>query len=69
MNVIYGLLAISIIVALVFLVLFILSVKNGQYDDNYTPSVRMLFDDEVVDEKPSDHSKSDHSKKKSKKWK
>lgn len=48
MSVIYGLLAISIIVALVFLVVFILSVKNGQYDDSYTPSVRMLFDDELV---------------------
>ena len=49
MSVIYGLLAISIIVALVFLVVFILSVKNGQYDDSYTPSVRMLFDDELVE--------------------
>ncbi|MDR9401751.1 MAG: cbb3-type cytochrome oxidase assembly protein CcoS [Psychroflexus sp.] len=64
MNVIYGLLAISIIVALVFLVLFILSVKKGQYDDSYTPSVRMLFDDEVVDEQASNK-----SKKKSKSWK
>jgi cbb3-type cytochrome oxidase maturation protein len=64
MNVIYGLLAISIIVALVFLVLFILSVKKGQYDDSYTPSVRMLFDDEVLDEQASNK-----SKKKSKSWK
>jgi cbb3-type cytochrome oxidase maturation protein len=50
MSVIYGLLAISIIVALVFLVVFIVSVRNGQYDDSYTPSVRMLFDDELVKE-------------------
>jgi len=42
------LLAVSVVVALVFFVLFIVSVKNGQYDDTYTPSVRMLFDDEVV---------------------
>jgi cbb3-type cytochrome oxidase maturation protein len=48
MNVIYGLLAISIIVALVFFGLFIFSVKKGQFDDDYTPSVRMLFDDELV---------------------
>jgi cbb3-type cytochrome oxidase maturation protein len=58
MNLIYGLLAISIIVALVFLVLFILSVKKGQYDDSYTPSLRMLFDDEVVDEQASKKLKS-----------
>ena len=50
MGVIYVLLTISIIVALVFFVAFILSVRNGQYDDVYTPSVRMLFDDEVVEE-------------------
>ena len=42
------LLAISITVAIVFFVAFIFSVKNGQYDDSYTPSVRMLFDDEIV---------------------
>jgi cbb3-type cytochrome oxidase maturation protein len=59
MNVIYGLLAISILVALVFFVLFIFSVKKGQFDDDYTPSVRMLFDDELVhNEKNKSESKS-----------
>ncbi len=48
MSVIYVLLAISIVVALIFFIAFILAVKNGQYDDTYTPSVRMLFDDELV---------------------
>jgi len=33
MGVIYVLLTISIVVAIVFFVAFILSVKNGQYDD------------------------------------
>ena len=50
MGIIYGLLAISTLVAIFFFVLFIISVKKGQYDDSYTPSVRMLFDDELVDE-------------------
>jgi cbb3-type cytochrome oxidase maturation protein len=27
-----------------FLAAFIWSVGNGQYDDDYTPSIRMLFD-------------------------
>lgn len=48
MSVIYLLLSISILVALVFLIVFIYAVKKGQYDDTYTPSVRMLFDDELV---------------------
>ncbi|TYB74459.1 cbb3-type cytochrome oxidase assembly protein CcoS [Bizionia gelidisalsuginis] len=51
MNIIYMLLAISVFVALVFFAAFIYSVKKGQYDDMYTPSVRMLFEDELVDEK------------------
>ncbi|GGG42944.1 cytochrome oxidase maturation protein Cbb3 [Christiangramia forsetii] len=42
------LLAISVVVAIIFFVAFIISVKKGQYDDVYTPSVRMLFDDELV---------------------
>jgi cbb3-type cytochrome oxidase maturation protein len=42
------LLAISVAVALLFFVIFILSVRKGQYDDSYTPSVRMLFEDELV---------------------
>ncbi|AXT51082.1 cbb3-type cytochrome oxidase assembly protein CcoS [Aquimarina sp. BL5] len=50
MGVIYVLLTISIVVAIVFFVAFILSVKNGQYDDTYTPSIRILFDDELVKE-------------------
>ena len=48
MSIIYMLLAISVVVAVVFFVAFILSVRQGQYDDTYTPSVRMLFEDELV---------------------
>ncbi len=55
MSVIYMLLAISILVALIFFVAFIISVRKGQYDDSYTPSVRMLFDDEVRKKKTKDH--------------
>ncbi len=51
MSIIYMLLAISVVVALIFFVLFIISVRSGQYDDTYTPSVRMLFDDELVKSK------------------
>ncbi len=48
---IYVLLSISVVVAIVFFIAFIISVKRGQYDDTYTPSVRMLFEDEVIDSK------------------
>lgn len=51
MSVIYLLLTISIVVAIVFFVAFILAVKQGQFDDSYTPSVRMLFEDELIKDK------------------
>ena len=47
MSVIYLLISVSIFVAIVFFIAFITAVKKGQYDDDYTPSVRMLFDDEL----------------------
>jgi len=47
MGVIYILITISVIVAILFFIAFIVAVKSGQYDDSYTPSVRMLFDDET----------------------
>lgn len=53
MSVIYILLSISIIVAIIFFIAFIFAVKSGQYDDSYTPSVRMLFEDELVKEQPN----------------
>jgi len=44
MSVIFFLIIIGIVVAGGFLAAFIWSVKSGQYDDDYTPSVRILFD-------------------------
>ena len=49
------LLAISVVVAIIFFIAFIVSVKKGQYDDVYTPSVRMLFDDELVKSKTKEN--------------
>ncbi|QZK90772.1 cbb3-type cytochrome oxidase assembly protein CcoS [Flavobacterium sp. CHNK8] len=48
MSVIYLLISISILVAIGFFIAFIRAVKTGQYDDDYTPSVRMLFEDELI---------------------
>jgi cbb3-type cytochrome oxidase maturation protein len=39
------LIGISLLVAAGFLIAFLWSAKSGQYDDDYTPSVRMLFED------------------------
>jgi cbb3-type cytochrome oxidase maturation protein len=53
MSVIYLLISISIFVAIGFFIAFVFAVKSGQYDDDYTPSVRMLFDDELIKSKES----------------
>jgi cbb3-type cytochrome oxidase maturation protein len=45
LSALFILIGISILVAGGFLTAFLWSVKTGQYDDDYTPSVRMLFDD------------------------
>ncbi|MEQ8624943.1 MAG: cbb3-type cytochrome oxidase assembly protein CcoS [Vicingaceae bacterium] len=58
MSVLILLILASLVVAVGFLVAFIWSVKSGQYEDDYTPSVRMLFDD-----KKSNQSKSEESTK------
>ena len=44
MEIIFLLIGFSLLVALIFLYLFFWAVRDGQYDDSYTPSVRILFD-------------------------
>ncbi len=44
-------LIVSLVIALFFLGSFFWAAKNGQYDDDYTPSVRILFDDELESNK------------------
>lgn len=48
MSVIIILLIASVSVAALFLVAFIWSVRDGQYDDEIAPAVRILFDDRPV---------------------
>ena len=47
MGVIILLIIVGVLVAGGFLIAFLWSVNTGQMDDDYTPSVRILFEDEV----------------------
>jgi len=47
MNIFYLLIGVSLLVALIFLGAFIWAVRTGQFDDNETPSIRILFDDDT----------------------
>ncbi len=49
MSVIILLIGFSLLVAVIFLFSFLWAVRNGQYEDRYTPSVRILFDNEKAD--------------------
>ncbi|TRZ52226.1 cbb3-type cytochrome oxidase assembly protein CcoS [bacterium] len=51
MSVIVVLIGVSVIIAGGFLAAFLWAVRSGQYEDKYTPSVRMLFDDEEKEKK------------------
>lgn len=59
MSVILILISASLFIALGFLGAFIWSVKSGQYEDDYTPSVRMLFENDVK-QKESENPLSDN---------
>ena len=50
MGIIALLIFISLAIAIVFLIIFCWSLKTGQFDDTYTPSVRMLFEDKKNNE-------------------
>jgi len=45
MSIIIILISISILLAVIFLAAFIWAVNSGQYDDTFSPSVRILFED------------------------
>ncbi len=45
MSVLYILITISLFVAIGFLIAFVWAVKSGQFEDTYTPAVRILMDD------------------------
>ena len=54
MGIIFLLIGISLALAIFFLVAFFWASNSGQYDDDYTLSVRMLFDD-TIKEKKNNH--------------
>lgn len=58
MYVMFLLMGASLTASLIFLGAYIWSVRSGQFDDKYTPSVRMLFDDTKKSKKmdPESHS-------------
>ncbi len=57
MEVIFLLIAISMVLAVSFLLLFFRANKAGQFDDNHTPAIRILFDNEHKQKVKKDQTK------------
>ena len=57
MEVILILITLSLMLALAFLFAFIWAVRTDQYEDTYTPSLRILFDDEKIDNEKNNNNK------------
>lgn len=54
MEILYLMIICSVSLAVIFLVIFIIGAKKGQFEDDESPAVRILFDDEVKTEKETD---------------
>ncbi|EGD34137.1 cbb3-type cytochrome oxidase assembly protein [Capnocytophaga sp. oral taxon 338] len=61
MSVIYMLISISTIVVGLFLYLYIRAIHKGQYDDVESPAIRMLFEDELIENSSSTKSNQENS--------
>jgi cbb3-type cytochrome oxidase maturation protein len=50
MKIMLFLILVSLTVAAGFLLAYLFAARSGQFDDDYTPAIRMLFDDPVSEE-------------------
>ena len=58
MSIIFFMIGVSLMMALGFLGAFFWSMRTGQQDDLYTPSIRMLLEDDAPDTaEPKSHAK------------
>lgn len=64
MDILYLMIICSGILAVIFLLIFIRFAKKGQFEDDESPAVRILFDDEVKPEQSSDKEEDKEEEKK-----
>ncbi len=50
MDILYLMILCSVSLALIFLIIFIISARNGQFEDDESPAVRILLDSEIIKE-------------------
>lgn len=63
MDILYLMILCSVSLAVVFLVVFIVNARKGQFEDDESPAVRILFEDEIKDDKKDSGDKNDKEEK------
>ncbi len=62
MDILYLMILCSVSLAAVFLIIFILNARKGQFEDDESPAVRILLDDEIKEEEKDVKVKNDTKK-------
>ncbi|WP_370900282.1 cbb3-type cytochrome oxidase assembly protein CcoS [Chryseobacterium gossypii] len=63
MDILYLMILCSVSLAAIFLVVFIVNAKKGQFEDDESPAVRILFDSDEIKEKEDSGNKEDEKEK------
>ncbi len=53
----------SVTLAVIFLIIFIVNAKKGQFEDDESPAVRILLDSEIIKEPENEDNKEEDIKK------
>ena len=63
MEILYLMIICSVSLAVIFLIIFIIGARKGQFEDDESPAVRILFEDEVRKEKEDSGNKNEKGEK------
>ncbi|ASK30992.1 cbb3-type cytochrome oxidase assembly protein CcoS [Chryseobacterium sp. T16E-39] len=63
MDILYLMILCSVSLAAIFLVVFIVNARKGQFEDDESPAVRILFDSGEIKEKEKDGNKTNEKEK------
>lgn len=67
MDILYLMILCSVSLAAIFLIIFIISARKGQFEDDESPGVRILLDSEIIKEEVSSVDKETSKEKANKK--
>ena len=63
MDILYLMILCSVTLAVIFLIIFIVNAKKGQFEDDESPAVRILLDSEIIKQPENEDNKEEDIKK------